>query len=213
MIQIDILLKIKLTGKKTMSIIQEFIHYFYQKNFIRHSDMKNIFTKYGIFQAKIFKDSYHEYLVIMSRDFFDLETPIIYSYAESQNCDALDHDMCYCNHQMDIALSMLRSDGGAIVYYSDDVRNIDGLLKDLHTRKLDTNAEVMHKSKIREDLKIYEKEFQSIGFIFENLNLSNVKLITHDINVVHVARKLDIKINKRASMIEFDYGKENTNAI
>lgn len=210
MIQKDILTKIKLMRNIAMSILRELVYSFFQKKLIRHSAIKNIFTKYGIFQAKIYKNGHHEFLLIMSRNFFKLGTPIIYSYSESQDCDATDHEMCYCTHQIDLALNMIRKDGGAIIYYSSDVRNIDGLLKDLHTRKLDIEYGEMEKLTLKQDLSMYEKEFQSIGFIFENLNLSRMKLITHDINVVHVSQKLGIEIIKRASMISFDYGKEET---
>lgn len=189
-----------------MGIIQDFMHFFYHKNLIRHSKIKKIFTKYGIFQVKIYKDGHHEFLVIMSRDFFELETPIVYSYSESNDCDVAEHTMCYCNHQIDVALKMIRSTGGAIIYYSADVRNIDGLLKELHVGKVDTVDDVMRKAKVNSELKMYEREFRSIGFIFENLAFSRMKLITHDINVVHVSQKLNIKVVERASMISFDYG-------
>ncbi|CAA6804784.1 MAG: Unknown protein [uncultured Sulfurovum sp.] len=189
-----------------MGMMRELIHYFFQKDLIRHSNKKKILTKYGIFQAKIYKDGQHEFLVIMSRDFFELETPIVYSYSESHNCDTADHEMCYCNHQIDAALKMIHNEGGAIVYYSQDVRNIDGLLQELNVRALDSMDEVMTKATVKQDLKTYEKEFQSIGFIFKDLSLSRIKLITHDINLVHISQKLGIKIIKRVTFIQFDYG-------
>lgn len=187
-------------------MLQELIHYFYQNNLIKHSKLKKIFTKYGIFQAKIYRDGHHEYLLIKSKNFLDLKAPIVYIYSESHDCDAIDHDICYCNHQMDIALKMIQIEGGVIVYYSGDVRNIDGLLQELHVRDIDTIADVMTKQKVKPDLKMYKREIQAIGFIFEDLNLSSMKLIAQDINVVHVSQKLDIEIIKRVSGITFEYG-------
>lgn len=206
MIQIDILLQIKFMRESTMGMMQELIHYFYQKDLIRHSKVKNIFTKYGIFQAKIYKDGHHEYLVIMSRSHTDIKNPIVYIYNESHVCDIVDGDICYCNHQMDVALKMLQIEGGIIIYYSADVRNIDGLLLEINARKLEAKDDVMTKTKIKSDLKMKQREYQAIGFIFEDLNLSRMKLITQDTNVVHVSQKLDIEITKRVFSITFDYG-------
>lgn len=192
-----------------MRIMQELIHHFYQKNLIIHSQLKNIFTKYGSFQAKIYKDGHHEYLVIMSRNFFELTAPIVYIYSESHDCNVIDHETCYCNHQIDIALKMIRKNGGVIVYYSRDVRSIDGLLKELCVREIDTISNVMTKEKIKLDLKMDQREFQSIGFIFKDLKILSMKLIAHDINVVHVSQKLNIEIIKRISHITFDYGEND----
>ena len=186
--------------------IKALVHFFYQKNLIKHSKIRKLFTKYGIFQTKIYKDGHNEHLVIMSRDFFDLKSPIVYIYSPTHECDPLDGDMCYCNDQMDIALKMIRQEGGVIIYYSGDVRNIDGLLEEIHARKLETKDDVMTKTKIKTYLNMDQRAYQTIGFIFEDLNLSSIKLITHDINVVHVTQKLGIEIIKRASVISFDYG-------
>ena len=186
--------------------MQELIHYFYQKNLIKHSKLKNIFTKYGIFKAKIYKDGRHEYLAIMSRNFFEVTSPIVYIYSESHDCNVVENETCYCNHQIDIALKMIRRDGGVIVYYSGDVRSIDGLLQELCVQEIDTISDKMTKEKINLDLKMEQREFQSIGFIFKDLKVDSMKLITQDINVVHVSQKLNIEVNKRVSFINFDYG-------
>lgn len=189
--------------------MEELSHLLFGKNLIRHSRVKSIFTKYGIFKAKIYKDGHHEYLVIMSRNFVELDIPIVYIYNESHVCDTLDDEMCYCNHQIDVALKMIRKDGGAIVYYSGDVRNIDGLLQEINVRKLEETDDAMIKTKVKANLNTYKREYRSIGFIFNDLNLSSIKLVTHDINVVHVAGLTDIEIVKRASVISFDYGEQS----
>lgn len=192
-----------------MSILNELAHFFYGKNLIRHSNIKNMFTKYGIFQAKIYKDGRQEYLVIMSRNFSELNAPIVYIYNEQHVCDPLDDKMCYCNHQVDVALKMISKEGGAIIYYSGDVNNIDGLLQEINARKLDIIDDAMIKTKVKPDLKMNNREYQSIGFIFNDLNFTSIKLVTHDINVVHIAGQLDLEIVKRASVISFDYGEQS----
>lgn len=192
-----------------MSILNELAHFFYGKNLIRHSKIKNIFTKYGIFKAKVYKDGRQEYLVMMSRNFFELNAPIVYIYNEQHVCDPLDDEMCYCNHQIDVALKMIGKEGGVIVYYSGDVRNIDGLLLEINARKLAAKDDSMIKTKVKVDLKMNKREYQSIGFIFTDLSLASIRLVTHDINVVHVAEQLDLEIVKRASVISFDYGEQS----
>jgi len=191
-----------------VSIVSELAHFFYGKNLIRHSKIRNIFTKYGIFKAKVYKDGRQEYLVIMSRDLFELETPIVYIYNETHVCDPLDDEMCYCNHQIDVALKMIRKEGGVVVYYSADVRNIDGLLQEINARKLQAKDDAMMKTKVKPVLKMHKREYQSIGFIFNDLNLSSIKLVTNDINVVHIAQQLELDIVKRASYIAFEYGEQ-----
>lgn len=193
-----------------MSIIKELAHIFFQKNLIKHSKIRKIFTKYGLFKAKVYKDGHQEHLVIMSRNLFDLNTSFVYIYSDVHACDPLDDEMCYCNNQMDLALKIIRRDGGIIVYSSGDVRVIDGLLQELKVRKLETKGDTMTNTKVDLGFKDYRREYQTLGFIFKDLDLTRVRLVTHDHNIMEVASILGIEIVDAASAITFDYGEEKT---
>jgi GTP cyclohydrolase II len=109
---------------------------------------------------------------------------------------------------MDIALKLLRKEGGVVIYYSQDMKNIDGLLQEINARKLETKGDVMTKTRVTSTLKSYIREYQTIGFILKDLNLSSIKLVTHDTNIVEVAQQLGIDIIKLAPTITFDYGEQ-----
>lgn len=189
-----------------LSIIKIMNPFFYKKSLIRHSKIRSIFTKYGIFKAKIYKDKQEENLVIMSKNFFDLKTPIVYIYSESHACEAVEHKICYCNKQIDIALKMLRTSGGAIIYCSHDVRSIDRLLQEINTSKLEDDSDDVTKTKVKLGLKAYRREHQMIGFIFKDLNLARIKLVTHHSTTIDIAEQLGIEIIKRAPAITVEYG-------
>lgn len=189
-----------------MGILRELVHFFYQKNLVRHSKIKTFFTKYGSFQNKVYNDGRHEYLVIMSQKFSQLQNPIIYLYSESHECDVDEHDHCYCNNQVELALKMIRKEGGVVIYYSEDVRNIDGLMKEVSTQTLKPHEEVMIQTKVKLGLEEYKREYQTIGFICKDLGITSVKLISHDVMVPEVMKELKIEIIKQVSAIRFEYG-------
>lgn len=171
-----------------------------------HSGITTISTKYGLYQVKAYKDGDYEYIAIMSRDFFDLKTPIVYIHSELHTCEPNDHMGCLCNNQVDIALKTVYKEGGLVIYHSPESSNIDGLMREINARKLQREGNTMRSSKSKLGLKAFGKIYHTIGFILKDLNLSSIKLVTNDPKDMDVARQLGIDVRKRVVSLSYSYG-------
>ncbi|MCH9813632.1 MAG: hypothetical protein K0U47_06770 [Epsilonproteobacteria bacterium] len=174
----------------------------YGRTPIEHSNITSIFTKYGMYQAKVYKDAHQEYLALMSQNFFDLKTPIVYIHSDSYTCGHL------ASSQLDLALKMISKEHGLLIYYSNEGRKIDTLLQDINARKLQTKTDVMHKTDIKSKIKVYKKEYYTLSFILKDLNLSKIQLVSNDINAIESAVQLGINITKQVPTISYGYGRK-----
>ncbi|CAA6820558.1 MAG: Unknown protein [uncultured Sulfurovum sp.] len=188
-----------------MNILNKINKLVYTRNEIIHSEMVTVFTKYGKFQMKAYKDDHQEYIAIMNQKFFDLEKPIVYVHFDVKHCE-MDHAMsCYCANQVELALKMIQKSGGLVIYSSHENWSIDNLLEDINTRKIDEKNTVKNNSKISFNAK--EKiAYPSLAFILNDLKLSRVKLITNSEKVIDIVELLGIDILKIESNISFAYG-------
>ena len=193
-------------GVLFINIIQKLSTLFRGKNLISHSNITKVSTKYGLYSLKAYKDQNYEYLTIMSRKFSPDANPIVYIHSESHECEPNNEHTCYCNNQMDVALRMINKEGGVILFTSADGREIDSLLKELNTRKLSQEKNVMYKDTITTALDGYEEAYNSLGYIFTNLKLSTILLISNDEKVSEVAKQLNIIVPKQEPNISYQYG-------
>lgn len=191
-----------------MNLVKKLVGLVYESNPIVYSKTTSMFTKYGKFDFQAYRDGEHEYLAIMSQKFLGLKDSIVYIHSETHECNPFAHEVCYCNNQMDMALKMIRKDGGVVIFYSRDGRDIDDFLQEINARKLETKKNVMHKAKIKFKIKMKEREYHTLGFILDNLNLSSIKLVTSDPKVIDITQQLRIKITKRVLNISFGYGRK-----
>ncbi|CAA6807663.1 MAG: GTP cyclohydrolase II [uncultured Sulfurovum sp.] len=188
-----------------MNIFKKINNYVDTKNEIIHSEMATVFTKYGKFQMKAYKDDHQEYIAIMNQKFFDLERPVVYIHFDVQHSE-MDHDMhCYCANQVELALKMIQKSGGLVIYSSREDASIDNLLEDINTRRLDEGNAIRGKSKIKFSVK-ETIVYPSLAFILSDLKLSNVNLITNDEKVIDIVELLGINILRIEPNISFDYG-------
>lgn len=190
-----------------MGMIDKLIALVNKKNQIMHSKITKIFTKYGVYQAKMYKHDNQEYLTIMSHNFFDVKSPILYIHSDTHECNPLD-EQCHCNNQLDAALKMIREDGGLVIYSSSDGRDIDALLREINTRKLQPENEVMIGTNLKSALKGYRGEYLTLDFIFKDLSLASVQLVTNNPNIIFIIEQLGIEITKHSPSVSFGYGQQ-----
>jgi GTP cyclohydrolase II len=176
-------------------------------NHIKHSNIVDIFTKYGMYQAKIYEHNNQEYLVIMSKNFFEIEAPILYIHSDKHDCDALD-EFCACHYPISVALNMIHNEGGLILYSSQDITAIDSLLSDINAKKLKIDNEVNIGSNLKSLFKGYRGEYLTIDFILKDLKLSQIQLLTDNSNIIFVIQKRAIDIVKHKNSLSFEYGYE-----
>lgn len=150
-----------------MELLKKIIAQVYQKNPIQHSDIMELFTKYGIYHAKMYKDGNQEYLALMSQNFFDLKTPIVYIHSDTYSCEHLS------NSQLDLAIKMIGKEHGLFIYYSKEDNKIDALLKGINTRKLQTKTDKKYKTGAKAGLKAYKR------VLHPKLHTQRLKSLTH----------------------------------
>lgn len=192
-----------------MGVINKIIKLVNDKSQINHTNLKNIMTKYGMFQAKMYKHANQEYLVILSQNFFKTKVPIFYIHTEKHKCDSLE-EFCGCSYPISIALNMIDKNGGLILYASRDAKDIDALLSEINAKKLSLENKVTTTMNLKAAIKGYRGEYLTIDFILKNLELSNAHLVSDNPNIIFVMQQQGINIVTQTSSISFEYGDINT---
>jgi len=190
-----------------MTILNKINHFIYTKNQITHSQITTVFTKYGKFKMKAYKDETQEYIAIMSPNFFKLKQHIVYIHFDVHHCDMDEHNACYCSNQVELALKMIQKTGGLVIYSNAEDRSIDRLLEDIKTQKLEDTDATKHKDKIKFSMKD-KIAYPSLAFILRDLELKSIKLITNNAKVIDIVELLGIELFKIEPNISFSYGEE-----
>jgi len=193
-----------------MNILKKIIGAVSKNSQVEHTKIKNIFTKYGIYQAKMYTNNNQEYLAIMSPNFFNLDNPILYIHSDTHQCDPLD-EQCGCNNHVDLALTTISREGGLLIYTSKENADIDNLLYKLNTRALESQNTIMFGRNYKSALKGYRGEYIALDFILKDLKLSQVQLITESPNVIYIVEQLGIIISRQSPFISYSYGNSALN--
>jgi GTP cyclohydrolase II len=188
-----------------MDAIKKLIGLINKKSLIKHTNLKIILTQHGMFKAKMYKHNGQEYIVIMSHNFSEIKAPIFYIHTDEHACDSLD-EFCGCSYPISVALKMIHKDGGLILYSSNDINNIDALLREMKVQKFQSTSQVMLDTNLTSSFKGYRGEYLTIDFILKDLKISNVQLVSDNPNIIFIIRQRGINIVKQVSSIAFEYG-------
>lgn len=189
-----------------MSIIEKFLNIISNKKQIEFSKATNIATRLGIFQIKAYKDSEVEFLVVMSRGFYELKNPIVYLHTQMHQCDLGEEHTRINHNQIDSALKMIYKNGGVVIFFSNEGRDIDDLLIKLNAKKLKNEENIMGKANNDIGLKGFIPFYNSLGFILRDLKLNTINLVTNNQKAIELIESLDIKISKKTELVSFEYG-------
>ena len=167
---------------------------------IIESNIAKLPTKYGQFKIKAYKQNNQEHLAIMSEDFENIKEPFVRIHSECLTGDTLGSLKCDCQNQLDLSLKFIAQNGGLVIYHRQEGRNI-GLvnkvnayaLQDLGRNTIEANVELGFK----ED----ERDYSIVGYIFENLGVKSLKLITNNPQKLKYVESLGIKIVERIPAI------------
>ena len=167
---------------------------------IIESNIANLPTKYGKFKIKAYKQGIQEHLAIMSQDFELIDEPYIRIHSECLTGDTLGSLKCDCQNQLDLSLNFISLNGGLVIYHRQEGRNI-GLvnkvnayaLQDLGRNTIEANLELGFK----ED----ERDYSIVKYIFEDLGIKKLKLITNNPKKIEYVESLGINIIERIPAI------------
>lgn len=189
------------------NILQRFMP---KKSQIKYTALSNIFTKYGLFQAQMYKQVEQELLVIISLNFCDVDNPVIYFHSDNHHCE--DHQCGFGNH-LDIAMRTIAKEGGMVIYSSQNSQDMDNLLRDIKASKLAPQNKVMTGSNLVSYLKGYRGQFLMLDYLLKKLKLSMVRLITDNPNIRFIIDESNISVTKQMATIAFTYGNNQPSSM
>jgi len=75
------------------------------------SEVAKLPTRYGNFDIKAYKDGCQEHLAIMSKNFSEIDIPLVRIHSECLTGDTIGSLKCDCNNQLDLALELISKQG------------------------------------------------------------------------------------------------------
>ncbi len=167
---------------------------------IIESNIANLPTKYGNFRIKAYKDGNQEHLAIMSLDFETLEAPFVRIHSECLTGDTLGSLKCDCQNQLDLSLKFIAKNGGLVIYHRQEGRNI-GLVNKVNAYALQDKGRNTIEANIELGFKEDERDYRVFGYIFENLGIKKLKLITNNPAKLKYVESLGVEIVERIPAI------------
>ena len=167
---------------------------------IIESNIANLPTKYGNFRIKAYKDGNQEHLAIMSLDFETLEAPFVRIHSECLTGDTLGSLKCDCQNQLDLSLKFIAKNGGLVIYHRQEGKNI-GLVNKVNAYALQDKGRNTIEANIELGFKEDERDYRVVGYIFENLGIKKLKLITNNPAKLKYVESLGVEIVERIPAI------------
>ena len=167
---------------------------------ITQSVIANLPTKYGNFDIKAYKDGSQEHLAIMSKNFSDIEIPMVRIHSECLTGDTIGSLKCDCSNQLGLALELISVQGGLVIYHRQEGRNI-GLVNKINAYNLQDQGYNTIDANLKLGFKDDERDYGAVGFILKDLNLKSIKLITNNPKKIKFVEDCGIKIDERIPAI------------
>ncbi|PHO12068.1 GTP cyclohydrolase II [Malaciobacter marinus] len=167
---------------------------------IQQSNIANLPTKYGKFRIKAYKDNNQEHLAIMSLDFEQIEAPYVRIHSECLTGDTLGSLKCDCQNQLELALKFISKEGGLIIYHRQEGRNI-GLLNKVNAYALQDQGRNTIEANLELGFKEDERDYEVIKYIFDDLKINKLKLITNNPKKIDYVKSLNIELIERIPSI------------
>ncbi len=167
---------------------------------IKTSNIANLPSKHGKFRIKAYKQENQEHLVIMSEDFEQIESPYVRIHSECLTGDTLGSLKCDCQNQLELALKFIGEKGGLIIYHRQEGRNI-GLLNKVNAYALQDKGRDTVQANLELGFKEDERDYSVVDFIFKDLNIKSIKLITNNPKKIEYVESLGVKISQRIPAI------------
>ena len=167
---------------------------------IIQSNIANLPTKHGKFNIKAYKDGNQEHLAIMSENFETLDTPYVRVHSECLTGDTLGSLKCDCQNQLNLALDFIGNVGGLVIYHRQEGRNI-GLLNKVNAYCLQDQGRNTIEANLELGFKEDERDYRVVEYIFNDLNIKKIKLITNNPKKIEYIENLGVEIVERIPAI------------
>ena len=167
---------------------------------ILKSNIARLPSKHGKFFIKAYKQDDQEHLAIMSEDFENLDSPYVRVHSECLTGDALGSLKCDCQNQLDLALNFISKEGGLVIYHRQEGRNI-GLLNKVNAYALQDAGRNTVEANLELGFAEDERDYSVVKFIFEDLNVNSIRLITNNPKKIAYIESLGVDIKERIPAI------------
>ena len=167
---------------------------------IIQSNIANLPTKHGKFRIKAYKQDNQEHLAIMSEDFENIEAPYVRVHSECLTGDTLGSLKCDCQNQLNLALDFIAKQGGLIIYHRQEGRNI-GLLNKVNAYCLQDQGRNTIEANLELGFGEDDRDYSVVDYIFNDLNVKKIKLITNNPKKIDYVESLGIDIVERIPAI------------
>lgn len=164
------------------------------------SKIANLPSKYGKFLIKAYKDGCQEHLAIMSKDFKQIESPLVRVHSECLTGDAVGSLKCDCNNQLNLALELISKEGGLVVYHRQEGRNI-GLVNKVNAYNLQDQGYDTVEANLKLGFKEDERDYRAVEYILKDLGLKKMRLITNNPRKINFFTKTGIEVVERIPSI------------
>ena len=167
---------------------------------IKKSNIAKLPSKHGKFFIKAYKQDNQEHLAIMSENFNQLQNPYVRVHSECLTGDALGSLKCDCQNQLDLALNFISKQGGLVIYHRQEGRNI-GLLNKINAYALQDKGRNTVEANLELGFAEDERDYSVVKFIFEDLDINSIKLITNNPKKIEYINSIGISIVERIPAI------------
>lgn len=167
---------------------------------IIQSNIANLPTKYGKFKIKAYKDGNQEHLAIMSQDFENIDAPYVRIHSECLTGDTLGSLKCDCQNQLDLSLKFIAQKGGLVIYHRQEGRNI-GLVNKVNAYALQDRGRDTIQANLELGFGEDDRDYSIVGYIFNDLKVKKLKLITNNPKKIEYVESLGIEIVERIPAI------------
>ena len=141
-----------------------------------------------------------EHLAIMSQDFELIDAPYVRIHSECLTGDTLGSLKCDCQNQLDLSLKFISKNGGLVIYHRQEGRNI-GLVNKINAYALQDLGRNTIEANLELGFKEDERDYSIVGYIFEDLGIKTLKLITNNPEKLDYVKSLGVEIKERIPAI------------
>jgi len=170
------------------------------KLFFEKSAIANLPSKYGHFKIRAYKEGCQEHLAIFTEHFEKADSPLVRIHSQCLTGDTFGSIKCDCNNQLHKALELIAKEGGLIIYHAQEGRNI-GLLNKLNAYALQDQGRNTIEANIELGFAPDQRTYDVVREIFNDFNLSKIRLLTNNPAKVLVVEGLDVEITERIPVI------------
>lgn len=168
--------------------------------FFEKSNFANLPSKHGKFRIRAYKQGIQEHLLILSKDFDEIEVPYLRVHSECLTGDALGSLKCDCQNQLDLALKFISKEGGFIIYHRQEGRNI-GLLNKINAYSLQDQGRNTVEANEELGFKADERDYEVVKEVIKDLGVKKIKLITNNPKKIDFIESLGVEVVQRVPAI------------